>query len=377
MTSKSKQRYILHKPDESSGPKVCAFFKTDKGCKSGASCKFSHGDVATLATAPPKVIVPTPVVTPAPPPPPPPQPKPIAVSTPVTTTTTPKTSDKKKRKSTEDPENEQQKKIKSKHEEQQQQQQPQPQPQQQKKVVVPSTPKQKEKPATPSSQSAFPVTPFHPPGYRPSDDDEDESSFLNFAVNSALSQSPEALKSKPVFPTFANGFQPSATFANFFLPPATATATATTGTAQAKSAEKAPKVAKKSPGKALVVQQPQAPVVSFVLPQSQTQAIVPKQQTSHVPHAFPFQLTTAALPPSISPPPEQAQVAATLHVPVDPRVSDWSDLVQQCANHSRYAKDYTFASDSEWIQAKPYGEWLVSSRRSFPPSLTPFLPHSC
>jgi hypothetical protein len=344
MASKSKQRYILHKPDDSSGPKVCAFFKTDKGCKSGAACKFSHGDVATLATpkAPPKVVAPPPQIVS-----PPPTALVPSLPTPaVVTTNTPKTSEKKKRKSTEDPENEQQKKMKSKHVEEQ------------KKVAVPSTPNsQKEKkPVTP--KSAFPVTPFHP-GYRPSDDDEDESSFLNFAVNSALSQTPEAVQSKPTFPSFAAGVQPSATFANFFLPTVTTT--------ESKSADKTPKekTPKKSPGKALVVQQqPQvsreAPVVSFVLPQSQSQALVPKQQTNLVPHAVPFHLPTAAPPISFSSSPSQSQVAVpapTLHVPVDPRVADWSDLVQQCANHSRYAKDYTFASDSEWVQAKPHGEW--------------------
>eukprot|EP00588_Corethron_pennatum_P015494 CAMPEP_0194266396 /NCGR_PEP_ID=MMETSP0169-20130528/1311_1 /TAXON_ID=218684 /ORGANISM="Corethron pennatum, Strain L29A3" /LENGTH=731 /DNA_ID=CAMNT_0039007069 /DNA_START=282 /DNA_END=2477 /DNA_ORIENTATION=- len=46
------EKYTLHKAGD--GPKVCAFYATEKGCKTGASCKFVHGDIpaALCPTAP-------------------------------------------------------------------------------------------------------------------------------------------------------------------------------------------------------------------------------------------------------------------------------------------------------------------------------------
>lgn len=37
------------------GPKVCAFFFSDKGCRNGANCKFSHDKAAAAAPSPPSV----------------------------------------------------------------------------------------------------------------------------------------------------------------------------------------------------------------------------------------------------------------------------------------------------------------------------------
>eukprot|EP00985_Skeletonema_marinoi_P028381 scaffold24733_cov80-Skeletonema_marinoi.AAC.4 len=33
------------------GPKTCAFFFSDKGCRNGANCKFSHDAAAAAAAA--------------------------------------------------------------------------------------------------------------------------------------------------------------------------------------------------------------------------------------------------------------------------------------------------------------------------------------
>mmetsp|Transcript_45175 Transcript_45175/g.88369 ORF Transcript_45175/g.88369 Transcript_45175/m.88369 type:complete len:423 (-) Transcript_45175:132-1400(-) len=45
------EKYTLHKTGD--GPKVCAFYATEKGCKTGASCKFVHGEIPAAAAPTP------------------------------------------------------------------------------------------------------------------------------------------------------------------------------------------------------------------------------------------------------------------------------------------------------------------------------------
>eukprot|EP01039_Chlorochromonas_danica_P010385 gene10385-11502_t len=42
---------------------------------------------------------------------------------------------------------------------------------------------------------------------------------------------------------------------------------------------------------------------------------------------------------------------------VDLRSLDWDNLMHITFNHKRYARDYTFAKDPYWVQARPSGEW--------------------
>jgi RNA exonuclease 1 len=57
----SAKKYKLHSSDGSLGPKICAFFLSDAGCRNGSSCKFSHGAAAASPAA-----VPTAIAAPAP-----------------------------------------------------------------------------------------------------------------------------------------------------------------------------------------------------------------------------------------------------------------------------------------------------------------------
>ena len=45
--AKGKGYKLTSSAADGSGPKLCAFYSSDKGCRSGSNCKFSHGDVAT------------------------------------------------------------------------------------------------------------------------------------------------------------------------------------------------------------------------------------------------------------------------------------------------------------------------------------------
>jgi periplasmic protein TonB len=373
MTSKANTRYILHKADESIGPKVCAFFSTAKGCKNGATCKFLHGPASGVTTAPP-VAPPAPIAPPAPVAPPPkpvtptPAPRPIKPETKLETTT-PKSEKKKRKSSSSEPEGDQ-KKQKSNHDEEDQKKHS--------TMKTPKSEKRNEKGVATSTTTtphsfvkSLPVTPFQLPNYRPADDDEDESSFLFFAVNHALGQdqvqSPDVTTTKKKLSSTSSSSsstivpstntQPSSSYSNFFLPVNEVEKIQEMNISSEKALQEKKK-SKKSPGKFLIEAQShsEAPVISFV----------PQSSVSQIPPApgLPLPSSQPAIP-SASP-----ATATATHIPVDPRVSDWNDLVQQCANHSRYAKDYTFSTDSEWIQAKPYGDWCVVYL-SLPSSLSP------
>lgn len=366
MASKTKERYILHKTDEAVGPKVCAFFKTSKGCKNGATCKFLHESESNQTTTTPSKsslpIAPPPIPPPPLAPPPPPANKPVTfppTPTPISSqpfrvpseTTTPKSEKKKRKSSSSEPEVEH-KKLKAHHgEEEQKKQNP-----------MMKTPKSEKQNGEKGHQNAvtttphsfvksLPVTPFQLPNYRPADDDEDESSFLFSAVNHALAQdqvqTPDVLSTKkrsstPSAPSTASvpSTQQGSSFSNFFLPVNEIEKINEMNVTSEKALQEKKK-SKKSPGKFLIESQSQshsdAPAVSFV-----PQPFVPQ-----APQTIPV----------LPSPSSQLTTPTSTQLPVDPRVSDWSHLVQQCANHSRYAKDYTFSTDSEWIQAKPYGEW--------------------
>ena len=45
--AKGKGYKLTSSAADGSGPKLCAFYSSDKGCRSGSNCKFSHGDAAT------------------------------------------------------------------------------------------------------------------------------------------------------------------------------------------------------------------------------------------------------------------------------------------------------------------------------------------
>jgi hypothetical protein len=302
----------------------------------------------------------------------------VAPATPAPPTTTPKSEKKKRKSSSNEPESDQ-KKLKSQHNDEDE------------KKHIMKTPKvEKQSVSTTATPHSFvkslPVTPFHPAGYHPTDDDEDESSFLYFAVNHALSQAPQTPDVAPTkkqkssssaapapppaplvaapttfVPTTSNTQQISS-YSNFFLPVAEVEKINEMNISSEKALQERKK-AKKSPGKFLIEpQQSQCdgPAISFVPQQQKPQQQKPSAAASpFIPPAPGLPLPTSQFATPVPPAqaPASTSTAPTVHVPVDPRVSDWSDLVQQCANHSRYAKDYTFSTDSEWIQAKPYGEW--------------------
>jgi DNA polymerase III epsilon subunit-like protein len=393
------KRYQLFKVDSSDPNAVrpCAFFASDKGCKSGDSCKFLHGpnDTRHATSAPVKQ---------APPPAAPVHVAPVAVTqaAPVVMDP-PKEESSKKRKHKKDKEEKKQKAQPVQYQQQQppqqyQQQPPQqyqqppqqqmqmqqpvyaatpapvsapvhvpvqssqtyhttPAPQQQPVKEKSSKKKRKERhdsPAPPGFQQhignmQLPTTPFSPNAIKR--DDEEDNSFLFGVVNTALAQG--QIQSPAAQNNHNNGDDMFLSRSNV------GQRLQTSGTEHATSGSA--RKAKKSKTNSLPAQANIAPALPFGVAQfpiaHHNNNAPQQQQQQQQQQPSMHQQQQLSMQQQQQHQQQQQADAAQASIIVDERVLNWRPFVKATVACPRFAKDYNFDIDHTWVKAKPYGDW--------------------
>ena len=333
----SVKRYQLHKFDNNNPAAVppCAFFATEKGCKSGDGCKFLHGPNDTRH-APPV----TQHVTP-------PDPLPEEVT--------------KKRKHKKEKEVMEDKKIRTEnsshlpvqsyashytqgHIAQVATSAPIQDPSREKLSKKKRSEKklvEKQPDVPPGFQSShnnnislqYPVSPFSPNAVKR--EEEEDASFLFGVVNTAIAQG-SSDSNRPGHISHGNSsvkFVDRSTVDQRLQTSGTEHATAGSSHQKNKKVNEAVPVTLPSSTSNI------APTLQFVSPPQQN--VVAAQQ---------MQLQQSTSHP-------QPQTPAIPTVLLDESIIHWRPYVQATVSNPRFSKDYNFEVDNSWVKAKPYGEW--------------------
>lgn len=349
------KRYQLFKADNSDPTAIrpCAFFNSDKGCKSGDACKFQHGanDTRHLATA---------------------QQQKAPVVDPPKVESSKKRKHKKERESSLQTETNYLPSYTVTHAPVQSSQSYPTTPAPQQQLVKEKSSKKKRKERHDPSSSAqdvppgfqqqgsnsvqLPVTPFSSNSIK--NEDDDESSFLFGVVNTALAQG--QIKSPPAVQSSSNSNESG----DMFLSrnsvgqrlQTSGTDHATNGAARkvkkSKSVAPVSFPAQANIAPALPFNFSQFPVTQFnpnaqqqqqLHSQQQAQSTVQQQQQ----HLLQQQQQNQN---------QQIQTSAPTVI-IDERVVNWRPYVQSTVACPRFSKDYNFDMDHSWVQAKPHGDW--------------------